>query len=97
MLRFFASFGSSKKLSVLKSQASNRVTVDAVVAGKTMYESMSSVTQSASNAAAIKKAGTESAADPAKEAAEKARRSLLPPYDMGAKKPRDIYSAKKVR
>ncbi|GMH47972.1 hypothetical protein TrVE_jg9877 [Triparma verrucosa] len=92
----YKSFGSSKKLKVLKAQAANQVTVDAVVAGSTMYESMSSVTQSKSNSDFIKSATTSNALDPVALALESSRKLLLPPYNLSAKKPQDVYNARDI-
>lgn len=98
----FEDFGSQKKRRVLKSQAANRVDVDHVIGAggdsAIVNQIINGKAMSESNKQAIKdskQADTErkTANDLALEAA---RKQLLPEYDLSAKDPSQIYSARSI-
>jgi DNA-directed RNA polymerase I subunit RPA49 len=90
----YQSFGSSKKLKVLKSQAANKVDIGTVVDGHKMLDNMDGQDQSASNREAMEasKSG-EAESNVVDRAMEEARRAFLPPYDVTATKPEEVYDA----
>ena len=93
----YESFGSSKKLKVLKSQKANEVKIGNVIGGDGMNDGLEAMEQSRSNMDAMEsvKRGRE-AADVVAESVEISRRALLPKYDPDAKSPRQVYKARDI-
>ena len=89
----YDSFGSSKKLKVLKSQAANQVSMSAVVGGSSMLDALDNQSQSKSNADAILAvAAGGDALDPALLALSSQRSVLLPSHDEETRVPQDVYA-----
>ena len=93
----YESFGSSKKLKVLKSQKANEVKISNVIGGGDMNTGLEAMEQSKSNKDAMENArmGKEEA-DVVAESVEISRKALLPKYDEKAKSPRMVYKARDI-
>ena len=82
---------------MLKAQSANEVSMDATVGGKHMLGAMDNLTQVKSNGDAILQMAIDgTAVDPVQRSMEANRLELLPPYNVDATSPSDVYDIKNL-